>query len=354
MAWLGIEGHDEVVLRLRRCLQRGRLASTFLLVGPPGIGKCSFALRVAQSLLCQKSVDEQLEACVACPACQQVLADSHPDLQVLGLPEGKSEIPLELLIGGKEHRMREGLCHWIALKPSPGGRKIAIIDDADHLNQEGANCLLKTLEEPPPRAMIFLIGTSEQRQLPTIRSRAQVIRFRPLPSNLVARLLADQLGSDQPDQPVELARLAGGSLAAARQLADPELWQLRIELFDALARPDWNPLLVSRRIGQVVDAAAKEVPPRRARLRQVIEILAEFHRQLMRHTIQRPIEGDEALVQAVTATGRWWPKDQRAAADAIDRCLQARMEVDANANVATLLACWIDDLAQIATGQPTL
>ena len=76
--------------------------------------------------------------------------------------------------------MREGLCHDIALKPFRGGRKIAIIDDADYLNQEGANCLLKTLEEPPEKSVIILIGTSQQRQLPTIRSRCQIVRFAPL------------------------------------------------------------------------------------------------------------------------------------------------------------------------------
>jgi len=62
-----------------------------------------------------------------------------------------------------------------------GGRKVAIIDDADHLNEEGANCLLKTLEEPPPCSVLILIGTSADKQLPTIRSRCQTIRFSPLP-----------------------------------------------------------------------------------------------------------------------------------------------------------------------------
>ena len=85
--------------------------------------------------------------------------------------------------------MREGLCYDIALKPYSGRRKVAIIDDADYLNKEGANCLLKTLEEPPPKSLLILIGTSEQRQLPTIRSRCQIVRFQPLPEQDVAELL---------------------------------------------------------------------------------------------------------------------------------------------------------------------
>ena len=73
--------------------------------------------------------------------------------------------------------MREGLCHDISLKPYSGRRKVAVIDDADYLNQEGANALLKTLEEPPPKSLLILIGTSEQRQLPTIRSRCRRLRW---------------------------------------------------------------------------------------------------------------------------------------------------------------------------------
>ncbi len=64
-----------------------------------------------------------------------------------------------------------------------------MIDDADYLNAEGANALLKTLEEPPPRSVLILIGTSPAKQLPTIRSRCQLIRFRPLPIETVAELL---------------------------------------------------------------------------------------------------------------------------------------------------------------------
>ena len=113
--------------------------------------------------------------------------------------------------------MREGLCHNISLKPYRGGRKIAIIDDADFLNQEGANCLLKTLEEPPPKSILILIGTSEQKQLPTIRSRCQVIRFRPLAESTVAELLVSQGLIESEVEAERLAGLSGGSLELLAQ-----------------------------------------------------------------------------------------------------------------------------------------
>ncbi len=170
-----------MVEQFRRALARGRLASSFLFAGPEGIGKRTFALKLAQAMLCTTRPEETLDPCGTCPSCVQVAAGTHPDLHLVGKPEDKSFIPLELLIGDREHRRREGLCHNIGLKPYLGGRKIAMIDDADYLNAEGANSLLKTLEEPPPRSVLILIGTSPAKQLPTIRSRCQLIRFRPLP-----------------------------------------------------------------------------------------------------------------------------------------------------------------------------
>ena len=133
MTWHGIYGHDDVVERFRRALGRGRLASSFLFVGPEGIGKRSFALKLAQALLCRTRPEQAMDPCGECPACVQVAARTHPDLMVVAKPKDKSFLPLELLIGDKEHRMRRGLCHGIALKPFMGGRKIAIIDDADYL-----------------------------------------------------------------------------------------------------------------------------------------------------------------------------------------------------------------------------
>ena len=189
MSWQQIRGHDVVVEQFRRSRAAGRLASTFLFVGLPGIGKRTFADKLAQALLCERGRPDQLEPCGTCSSCLMCLGGTHPDVEVVSRPAGKSSIPLELLIGDKEHRNQEGLCHRISLRPFRGGYKIAIIDDADDLNQEGANCLLKTLEEPPPRSVLILIGTSEQKQLPTIRSRCQVIRFRPLPDDVVRQLL---------------------------------------------------------------------------------------------------------------------------------------------------------------------
>ena len=81
---------------------------------------------------------DPLEPCGHCESCRLFDAATHPDLDVVALPKDKSTLPLELFIGDKEHRNQDGLCHRIALRPFLGGRKVAIIDDADYFSQESA------------------------------------------------------------------------------------------------------------------------------------------------------------------------------------------------------------------------
>ncbi len=348
MTWAGIEGHDGIAEQFRRALRLGRFSSTFLFIGPAGIGKGLFAGKLAQALLCETHAEEDVDPCGHCPACQQVQARSHPDLVIVSKPKDRSFIPIEVFIGDRDHRMREGLCHSISLKPFRGGRKIAIIEDADFLNQEGANCLLKTLEEPPPKSLLILIGTSEQKQLPTIRSRCQIIRFRSLPEDTVAELLVSRGLIDDPDQAARMAALSGGSLQRALDLADESLDEFRQLLMAELSRPDWDAVAFSKTVIQFVDEAGKDAPPRRARMSQLIGFAAEFYRQLMRSLSGLVVQGDDALRKAIVASQNSWPGDAETAAACLERCLDTEAHVLANANQATLLECWLDELATIA------
>jgi DNA polymerase-3 subunit delta' len=354
MSWQGLHGQDEVVEQFRRSLSRGRLASTFLFLGPPGVGKRTFALKLAQTLLCSESPPERMQPCGRCASCVQVQAGTHPDVFRISKPSEKSEIPVSLLIGEGKKRMEEGLCHDIALKPFMGGRRIAIIDDADYLNDEGANCLLKTLEEPPPQSVLILIGTKAERQLSTIRSRSQIVRFSPLGPDVLAELLLEQGVSADRKQAEQLAGFCGGSLQRATELADPDLWAFRQELLKQLAAPWWDSTTLAKEVSAFVDAAGKEAPPRRARLRQTIMFASELYRLLGRRLSNAPAESDTDLAAAVEALARHWPGDAELAGACAVRCLDALEQIDRNANQTTLIESWLDDLAQIAAGRLAL
>ncbi len=346
MSWHGIEGHDAVVERFREALSRGRLASTFLFVGPAGIGKRTFALKFAQALLCETRPAAALDPCGKCPSCAQVAAGTHPDLEMLCKPADKNFIPVAMLIGDKEHRMHEGLCHKIGLKPYMGGRKIAILDDADYLNVEGANALLKTLEEPPPQSVLILISTSADRQLPTIRSRAQIVRFQPLATEIVVKLLRAQNIAADPAEALRLASYSGGSLERAAELADPELWSFRADLLGALAKRPVESAQVSQMVCTFVDAAGKDASPRRARARLLAGFAIDFFRAMIRRLENLPAAEHEDLEQlAEQAIRNGWTNDTAVAA--LERTLETLSHIDRNANQSTMVECWFDELAAL-------
>ena len=105
--WHGIVGHDEIAEQFRQTLAAGRLASTYLFVGPPGIGKRRFALELAHALLCTEAPEASLEPCGRCDSCRMFVAGNHPDVEVVGLPPDKSTLPIDLFIGDREHRNGE-------------------------------------------------------------------------------------------------------------------------------------------------------------------------------------------------------------------------------------------------------
>ncbi len=337
MAWEGIEGHDAIAERFVAAEAHGRVTGSYLFVGPPGVGKGAFALALGRSLTCL-APQPGLVACGRCRSCVQAQAGSHPDIDVVRKPDERSTIPIDLLIGDTAHRMREGLCWRILLRPSVGERKVAVIMDADHLD-EAANCLLKTLEEPPLGAVIILVGTSLERQLPTIRSRCQVIRFAPLPAEKVRLVLERE--SHAADSPVDAAtldacsRAAGGSLSRARLLLDPEITAFRGRLLELLSRHPLHGVDLARELIAFVDAAGKEAPPRRARLRIVLESALEVFRAAATGAVGRAT-GDPALARAAQA----WTADVDAALAAVDGTLDALGYVDRNAHISVVIDAW--------------
>jgi DNA polymerase-3 subunit delta' len=236
--------------------------------------------------------------------------------------------------------MREGLVWRLLLRPALGTRKVAIILDADALAEEGANCLLKTLEEPPDSAVIILVGTAVERQLPTIRSRCRIVRFRPLADAVVNRILdAEARIAGGPGDEAVLRRqaaAAGGSLVRARCLGDAEVAAFRSRLLDLVGRRPVPGVELARETIAFIEAAGKEAPPRRVRLRLVLDTVIEVLRVAVRGAVTGEPAADAALGQAAAA----WEHDPDACVAAIGHTLAALDAVERNANLAVLVDAW--------------
>jgi len=348
--WSDLVGHRDQLEWFRTAVASGRLATSFLFVGPAGIGKRTFARLLAKSLLCRNSPTDRLEPCDACEDCAQVDASTHPDLIQISKPQDRAFIPIELLIGERDKRMREGLCHDISLRPYSGRRKIAILDDCDALNVEGANALLKTLEEPPLDSILILVGTSLQRQLPTIRSRCQAIIFRQLATADIQQLLVRSGHAEAEAQ--RIASAAGGSLEKAKQLADEEFQEFRNSLLAELIARPMNFSGLAKSCGAMVDAAGNDTREKRRRLQQVFSVASELYRAITLKAAENENEragelaqADPNLNQAINAALSSWTTGTQGAIQCWQRCLTAIEDCDRNANQTALLETWAADLA---------
>lgn len=205
-------GHDAAVAEFVEAAASQRLHHAWLLTGPRGVGKASFAWAAARWLLAD-APGPALDVPPDDPAARRIRALAEPRLALVRRPWDDKAGRLRAEITVDEIRK---LLSFFHLSAAAGGRRVAIVDAADEMNTAAANALLKMLEEPPKGAVIFLIAHQPARLLPTIRSRCRVLRLSPLSPEDMAEVLA---GQDAPGDPAALAALSGGSAGEALRLA---------------------------------------------------------------------------------------------------------------------------------------
>jgi DNA polymerase-3 subunit delta' len=348
MVWSTLRGHAAQVDMFRRAVQRGRAAHAYVLVGPDGVGKRYVARGIAQSLFCERIPDAQLDACGECPACKQVRAGTHPDLLTVACPEGKRELPIELIAGSTENRGREGLCRDLALRPMSATRRIALIDDADTMNEESANALLKTLEEPPPGSILFLISPSLDALLPTIRSRCQPLHFAALSERDVAELLVELGLEADPAAARLVAALSEGSLATARQLLDPELRKLRDALYEHFAAAEFRSLETAAALVALIEELGSDSASHRRHAAWLLRFAVSWCREGLRQLAAGDV-ADAGVQTLVARCGDPLEAADRLAA-ALDRCVLADLHLQQIMPVPLCLEGLCDDLARIQRG----
>ena len=200
-----IVGHEKIITQLHHAIKSNRIAGAYLFVGPAGVGKETVAIHFAKSINC---LEHGESACGDCISCRKTDVGNHPDTQIVG-PSG-AWIRID--------QIRE-LQKRIVYRPLEGARKVVILREAERMNLEAANCLLKTLEEPPAESVLILLTTNVDALLPTIRSRCQIIKFNPLTPNELRRYLREKFHLEEREA-LSVATLAGGAVGKALTYLD--------------------------------------------------------------------------------------------------------------------------------------
>ena len=345
--WSGLRGHTAQREHFEGILAAGRLGHAYLLVGPEGIGKRRFARCLAACLLCPETDPEILEACDKCRSCKQIAAGSHPDLLEVGLPEGKNVMPISLLIGDHESRGRAGLCYELSLSPMENTRRVAILDDVDHLERDGYSALLKTLEEPPAHSVMILVAGSEADIRDTIRSRCQVVRFSALQTSDVAELLVDTAAAGDRAEADLAAGLSDGSMVTATLMLDPDMRALRETLYRHLSRLPLDSLPMIEEVVAAWETLGSDSHDRRVNATWVARFAIEFYRSVLRVLVGA--DDTSAIPEVVTLCGGLTVNDVDTIdriASMLDRCLDAERDPMANVMLPLALEAFIDELAR--------
>jgi DNA polymerase III subunit delta' len=299
-------GHAEAELTLLESYQSGRIPHAWLIGGSPGIGKATLAYRLARFVLAHpepKSPEVQTAKSLALdaknPVARRIAAQAQGDLLVLERTINEQTGKLYTVIRVDDVRRS---VPFFGSTAGEGGWRIAIVDAVDDLQREGANALLKVLEEPPARTLLLLVSHAPGRELPTIRSRCRRLLLRPLSSEDVARAAATSVGRNADDADVkEAAAAADGSVGRALRFLDGPALALRqrvLDLFAQLPNPD------PRALHALGDALGGNEP----------QTLVAFM-DMVNSWLSARLDTDAALAPRMARASQAWDEVNRAARD---------------------------------------
>jgi DNA polymerase-3 subunit delta' len=203
MQW-NILGHETAISFLKNHSKPGKTRHAYLITGPEGVGRETLALAFAKTLNCQNPPAEG-EFCGKCLACRQIEEQRYPDLLILRVGEGSKDLKID--------QIRE-MQQTLALAPYQSTYRMVLIPDFQHATIGASNALLKSLEEPPSKALLILTADAKESLLETIASRCEVLRLRPSSVGTLEGFLLNEKAI-VPARAKRLAHLAGGRVGRA-------------------------------------------------------------------------------------------------------------------------------------------
>jgi DNA polymerase-3 subunit delta' len=308
MPFENIAGNLQAKMLLEGFLRQGELNRGFIFAGPRGIGKEPFAMEFAKAILCEK---EGAFGCGSCRSCLLCLRSIHPYLKILSRQDHEKNLPIERVRTFEKE---------VRLRPYHPPAMVGVVKEAERLSIEAANCMLKILEEPPSYLTIILLTEAPSMLPPTLLSRCVIIRFFPIPEEMIIKELQERSGFDRFLSEL-CGKLSGGSIGNALKLAEVDLAGLLEKLQEVIIEKDF---------GRFINWTKSQKNFTREDAKLVIEIILLILREIIRASSLRDYRS--GLLKE-----RLWQKYKRYPLEELirmmEKCMDLKHFIDLNVNI---------------------
>lgn len=267
-----IIGHEQIIGHFQNAITLDKVSHAYILNGPDGSGKMILAEAFATALQCEK---KSVEGCMECCSCKQAASHNQPDILYL-----EHEKPNTISVDDIRRQINQD----IDIKPYASPYKIYIVDEAEKMNQQAQNALLKTIEEPPPYAVILLLTTNADLFLPTVLSRCIRLNIKPVSDPVIQAFLRRQY--QIPDYQAELSTIfAQGNVGKAIKLASSEHFK---ELRDSAVQ-------LMKRVKDIdvyeMGEAVKQIGEYKLSINDYFDIMMVWYRDVLMYKATMDING---------------------------------------------------------------
>lgn len=332
MSFNNILSQDHIVGPFKKVISSDHLSHAYLFTGQKGTGKSFFAKEFTKALFCKTNNDN---SCDTCQNCMRIDNNNHPDIHWITLDKKDKFIKIENI---------RDMQYYVNLSPVESRYKVFIIKEADMMNEESSNCLLKTLEEPASNTIIIIIVDSFASVRETIRSRCQIIRFKPIPTSVIINKLINEFDTEK-EEAEWVARFSCGSLGNAIKLVQDKFYEKNDDIISRISRLRLEHNLVfSNEFAESYLNTGDFLEEKRQTLKGILNCILQYFRDLLIikviDTCDSANEGDLSLFNtgnkdAIQAQSRLFTQEQ--ITNIIDEILKTIKYIDYNLNIDLLI-----------------